>query len=112
KERNETCHIARAAEDFCASRHRTLGWWNGRHGRLRGVCRKACGFKSRPEHHSFIGLESWQVSKFSCRRNFWPRMGYLSSQEFVEFFQSIRSLMDDSVSMPRQQKGRARPANA
>src|SRR5207237_8993424 len=50
KERNETCHIARAAEDFCASRHRTLGWWNGRHVRLRGVCRKACGFKSRPEH--------------------------------------------------------------
>ena len=29
----------------------TLGWWNGRHVRLRGVCRKACGFKSRPEHH-------------------------------------------------------------
>jgi hypothetical protein len=28
-----------------------LGWWNGRHVRLRGVCRKACGFKSRPEHH-------------------------------------------------------------
>jgi hypothetical protein len=28
----------------------TLGWWNGRHVRLRGVCRKACGFKSRPEH--------------------------------------------------------------
>src|SRR5579864_8176790 len=24
----------------------TLGWWNGRHVRLRGVCRKACGFKS------------------------------------------------------------------
>jgi hypothetical protein len=31
----------------------TLGWWNGRHVRLRGVCRKACGFKSRPEHFSF-----------------------------------------------------------
>ena len=29
---------------------RSLGWWNGRHVRLRGVCRKACGFKSRPEH--------------------------------------------------------------
>ncbi len=29
---------------------RLLGWWNGRHVRLRGVCRKACGFKSRPEH--------------------------------------------------------------
>src|SRR5438552_6848315 len=29
----------------------SLGWWNGRHVRLRGVCRKACGFKSRPEHH-------------------------------------------------------------
>ena len=34
----------------------TLGWWNGRHVRLRGVCRKACGFKSRPEHYYiFIG---------------------------------------------------------
>ena len=34
----------------------TLGWWNGRHVRLRGVCRKACGFKSRPEHFLvFIG---------------------------------------------------------
>jgi hypothetical protein len=30
-----------------------LGWWNGRHVRLRGVCRKACGFKSRPEHQDF-----------------------------------------------------------
>jgi hypothetical protein len=38
-------------------------------------------------------------------------MGYLSSQEFVEFFQSIRSLMDDSVSMPRQHKRIGRPAN-
>ena len=27
-----------------------LGWWNGRHVRLRGVCRKAWGFKSPPEH--------------------------------------------------------------
>ena len=34
-----------------------LGWWNGRHVRLRGVCRKACGFKSRPEH--FV----WQISE-------------------------------------------------
>src|SRR6266436_2362518 len=33
-----------------------LGWWNGRHVRLRGVCRKACGFKSRPEHHSIDSL--------------------------------------------------------
>src|SRR6266513_468346 len=35
------------------SSKRSLGWWNGRHVRLRGVCRKACGFKSRPEH-SFV----------------------------------------------------------
>src|SRR5882724_10112465 len=33
-----------------------LGWWNGRHVRLRGVCRKACGFKSRPEHPLFTLL--------------------------------------------------------
>ena len=35
-----------------------LGWWNGRHVRLRGVCRKACGFKSRPEQFTAeIGIE-------------------------------------------------------
>src|SRR5256714_2327613 len=34
-----------------------LGWWNGRHVRLRGVCRKACGFKSRPEHHRTAYVE-------------------------------------------------------
>ena len=34
------------------SKFQALGWWNGRHVRLRGVCRKACGFKSRPEHYS------------------------------------------------------------
>ena len=34
-----------------------LGWWNGRHVRLRGVCRKACGFKSRPEH---------QIARSTC----------------------------------------------
>ena len=26
----------------------------GRHARLRGVCRKVCGFKSRPEHHASL----------------------------------------------------------
>src|SRR5215831_15982501 len=31
---------------------RRSGGGTGRHVRLRGVCRKACGFKSRPEHHS------------------------------------------------------------
>jgi hypothetical protein len=35
-----------------------LGWWNGRHVRLRGVCRKACGFKSRPEHHRAACVET------------------------------------------------------
>src|SRR5262249_5561124 len=33
---------------------RRSGGGTGRHVRLRGVCRKACGFKSRPEHHSKI----------------------------------------------------------
>src|SRR5438309_2157035 len=44
-----------------------LGWWNGRHVRLRGVCRKACGFKSRPEHHllsaSHLSLDGIIVRK-------------------------------------------------
>ncbi len=26
------------------------GWWNGRHGALKMLCRKACGFKSRSRH--------------------------------------------------------------
>lgn len=29
----------------------SLGWWNGRHACLRGMCRKTWGFKSPPEHH-------------------------------------------------------------
>ena len=28
-----------------------LGWWNGRHVCLRGICREAWGFESPPEHH-------------------------------------------------------------
>ena len=28
------------------------GWWNGRHGRLKSGCRKACGFETRPGHAS------------------------------------------------------------
>src|SRR5262249_47852208 len=48
--RRETCHSARITEHLRALHAHTLGWWNGRHVRLRGVCRKACGFKSRPEH--------------------------------------------------------------
>src|SRR5690349_16294278 len=43
-----TCKPVRSAETLALSH--LLGWWNGRHVRLRGVCRKACGFKSRPEH--------------------------------------------------------------
>jgi len=31
------------------------GGGTGRHVRLRGVCRKACGFKSRPEHDFATG---------------------------------------------------------
>src|SRR6266540_5322826 len=45
--RPSTIHYPREANGFP---YRALGWWNGRHVRLRGVCRKACGFKSRPEH--------------------------------------------------------------
>src|SRR5438874_9209847 len=47
--------LARASslqEILRAFQVQTLGWWNGRHVRLRGVCRKACGFKSRPEHQT------------------------------------------------------------
>src|SRR5690606_35230277 len=29
---------------------RAPGWWNGRHGRLKSGCRKACGFETRPGH--------------------------------------------------------------
>src|SRR5437016_1584424 len=45
-----------------ASHPRELGWWNGRHVRLRGVCRKACGFKSRPEHQWKIRFSGAEVN--------------------------------------------------
>src|SRR6266404_9109169 len=54
-----------------ASHPRELGWWNGRHVRLRGVCRKACGFKSRPEHQIFTALTILRLHYFpdsSCSR--------------------------------------------
>src|SRR5437588_5439183 len=54
-----------------ASHPRELGWWNGRHVRLRGVCRKACGFKSRPEHKIFTALTILRLHYFpdsSCSR--------------------------------------------
>src|SRR5207302_4403678 len=53
---NGTCQVTGSTANSRASDAQELGWWNGRHVRLRGVCRKACGFKSRPEHHYFIGL--------------------------------------------------------
>src|SRR6266700_75962 len=49
-----TCQVCGSAANFARFTHSTLGWWNGRHVRLRGVCRKACGFKSRPEHQYLI----------------------------------------------------------
>ena len=46
----DTCQSGPSAEN---SPSRRSGGGTGRHVRLRGVCRKACGFKSRPEHFSF-----------------------------------------------------------
>src|SRR5208283_3993599 len=37
-----------------------LGWWNGIHDGLRSRCRKACRFKSCPEHHTQSGPQ-WHV---------------------------------------------------
>ena len=60
----ETCQRLPYAESLLLL---ALGWWNGRHVRLRGVCRKACGFKSRPEHFLvFIGeiaIESQSMTR-------------------------------------------------
>src|SRR5439155_3089679 len=53
-----TCKPLLYAGKFRASRTK-LGWWNGRHVRLRGVCRKACGFKSRPEHDFLSADSAW-----------------------------------------------------
>ena len=52
RNKNEPKHLPGLRFDgkFRAPNAHLLGWWNGRHVRLRGVCRKACGFKSRPEH--------------------------------------------------------------
>src|SRR5438270_12762814 len=65
---------------------RSLGWWNGRHVRLRGVCRKACGFKSRPEH-GFRFAERRSVSVRSVRPPaswFLDQKRRLSSRRFTE----------------------------
>jgi|SaaInlV_200m_DNA_3_1039701.scaffolds.fasta_scaffold01695_10 hypothetical protein len=43
-----------------------LGWWNGRHERLKISCSiRACGFDPRPEHHSlkFNFLKKSQILK-------------------------------------------------
>src|SRR5882724_8713263 len=45
-----------------------LGWWNGRHVRLRGVCRKACGFKSRPEHYKCFCFSRLRIKLFRYLR--------------------------------------------
>src|SRR5262245_56904199 len=50
-----TCQSWPSAEN---SPSRRSGGGTGRHVRLRGVCRKACGFKSRPEHHSKIEFKA------------------------------------------------------
>jgi hypothetical protein len=35
------------------------GWWNGRHGRLKSGCRKACGFDPRPGHEPPLSDWTW-----------------------------------------------------
>src|SRR6476646_9315219 len=45
-----TNHYSREANGFSCG---GSGGGTGRHVRLRGVCRKACGFESRPEHFYF-----------------------------------------------------------
>ena len=52
--------------------YRGSGGGTGRHVRLRGVCRKACGFESRPEHdfqtetlkRSSVGATQFSVETF------------------------------------------------
>src|SRR5205814_978509 len=46
-----------------------LGWWNGRHVRLRGVCRKACGFKSRPEHQIIEPIKDFTAQSLGSSRS-------------------------------------------
>ena len=42
-----------------------LGWWNGRHERLKISCSiPACGFESRPEHHKNFFVHSAADKKF------------------------------------------------
>ena len=62
-----------------------LGWWNGRHVRLRGVCRKACGFKSRPEHPLIACFLAWLKSSEYC----WSGRQIFSSEE-VEQMMTLR----------------------
>ena len=63
-------------------RPKTLGWWNGRHVRLRGVCRKACGFKSRPEHHNKSRLlaDFWRIERLPATLNILRRQSRASTR--------------------------------
>ena len=58
-----------------------LGWRNGIRARLRCVCRKACWFKSSPEHHLSYG-SSHPKSEFKSHQNFWKN----SNRRFGGFF--------------------------
>src|SRR5207249_7141152 len=91
--------LARASslqEILHAFQVQTLGWWNGRHVRLRGVCRKACGFKSRPEHF-FIGkvhrllVKRWQAN---------PRRREQSSEKRREDAQALPKLRETESTRP------------
>src|SRR6266481_9168960 len=62
-----TCKPLLYAGKFRGSRTK-LGWWNGRHVRLRGVCRKACGFKSRPEHFFIAKVHRLLVRRWQANR--------------------------------------------
>ena len=66
KDTLDTCQRLPSAESLLPL---TLGWWNGRHVRLRGVCRKACGFKSRPEQNSSSHQISWLAAVFAFLRS-------------------------------------------
>src|SRR5437899_1842849 len=61
-----TDHYSREANGFP---YRSSGGGTGRHVRLRGVCRKACGFESRPEHDFLSADSAWLASRsqYQCR---------------------------------------------
>ncbi len=69
----------------------TLRWWNGRHTRLRGVCREAWGFESPLKHHFFmLDIHYFRVAFDEIQRG-------ISKKHFVCDLEKVRHLDQERI---------------